>query len=68
MLIEHPVHLICHLRLVHASGNQQFAYLDRIKVEFVSNRLKGQMVSSTVEQHGCIHLILKDGAWVVVRL
>ena len=26
------------------------------------------MVSSTVESYGCVHLILKDGTWVIVRL
>ena len=26
------------------------------------------MVSGTVESHSCVHLILKDGAWVIVRL
>ena len=26
------------------------------------------MVSGTVESYGCVHLILKDGTWVIVRL
>ena len=26
------------------------------------------MVSSTVKSHSCVHLILKDGTWVIVRL
>lgn len=68
MFIEHPVHLICHLRLVHTGVDQQLANLDGIEVEFVSNRLEGRMINGTVESHGCVHLILKDGTWVVVRL
>ena len=30
--------------------------------------LEGRMVSSTVKSHSCVHLILKDGTWVIVRL
>ena len=68
MFIEHPVHLICHLRLVHAGGDQQLTNLDWINVELVRYRLEGRMVSGTVESHSCVHLILKDGTWVIVRL
>ena len=68
MFIEHPVHLICHIRLVHASGNQQLTNLDGIEVKLVRYRLEGRMVSGTVESHSCVHLILKDGTWVIVRL
>lgn len=68
MLIKHPVHLICHLRLVHASSDQQLVYLDGIEVEFVSYSLEGWMLICTIESYSCVHLILKDGTWVVVRL
>ena len=68
MFIEHFLNLIGGIGLIHASGNQQLAYLDGIKVEFICDVLEGRMVNGTVEIHSGVHLILKDGAWVVVRL
>ena len=68
MFIEHFLNLIGGIGLIHASGNQQLAYLDGIKVEFICDVLEGRMVNGTVEIHSGVHLILKDGAWVIVRL
>ena len=68
MFRKHPIHLIGNLRLVHAGGDQQLTNLDGIEVKLVRYRLEGRMVSGTVESHSCVHLILKDGAWVIVRL
>ena len=68
MLIKHPVHLIGYLRLIHTGSNQQLTNLDGIEVKLVRYRLEGRMVSGTVESHSCVHLILKDGTWVIVRL
>ena len=35
VFIEYSLNLIGGIRLIHASGNQQFAYLNRIKVELI---------------------------------
>lgn len=59
MFIKLSLNLIGGIRLVHTSGNQQFEYLDRIKVEFVSYSLEGRMVSGTVERDSGVYLILK---------
>ena len=68
MFRKHPVYLIGDIRLVHAGGDQQLANLDGIEVQFVSYSLEGRMLLFIVESYSCVHLILKDGTWVIVRL
>lgn len=52
---------------INASGNQQLANLNGIEIKLVSYRLEGGMVNVSVDSHGCVYLILKDGTWVIVR-
>ena len=68
MFIEHALNLIGGIGLIHAGGDQQLTNLDGIEVKLVRYRLEGRIVGGTVESHSCVHLILKDSAWVIVRL
>ncbi len=66
MFIERSLNPMGGIRLIHTGGNEQLSRLDGIKIELISNRLEGRVVSCAVERHSCVHLLLEQCVCIVV--